>query len=135
MARINIIQLKMIKIKQLAVFMDDANALFMELYNHMIVSRNIVFKSKENEEFIEYNHLMPSFGSDKHQHQFAYYDEISSIVKNYQQVVLFGPTETKNEVYEHLKADKHFDKIKIDIVYTKEMTDFQIHEFVLDYYK
>jgi stalled ribosome rescue protein Dom34 len=135
MARINIIQLKMIKIKQLAVFMDDANALFMELYNHMIVSRNIVFKSKENEEYIQYNYSMPLFGSDKDHRQLAYYNEISSIIRNYQQVVLFGPTETKNEVYEHLKADKHFDKIKIDIVYTKEMTDFQIHEFVLDYYK
>jgi stalled ribosome rescue protein Dom34 len=78
---------------------------------------------------------MPIFGDDKHYHQHAYYKEISNIIKNYQQVVIFGPIDTKNEVYELLKADKHFEDIKIDFVYTKEMTDFQIHEFVLNYYK
>lgn len=125
----------MIKIKQLAIFMDDTNALLMELYNHMIVSRNIVFKSKENEEFIEYNHLMPSFGSDKHQHQFAYYNELSKIIRNYQQVVLFGPIDTKNEFYKLLEADHHFSKIKIEFINTNKMTDYQIHDFVLEYYK
>ena len=128
-------QFKMIKTKQLAIFMDDKNALFMELYNHMIVSRNIVFKSKENEEYIQYNYSMPSFGSDKHHHELAYYKEISNIIRHYQQVVLFGPIDAENEVYRLLKTDEHFKKIKIDFVYTKEMTDFQIHEFALDYYK
>jgi len=126
---------KMIKIKQLAIFMEDTNALLMELYNHMIVSRNIVFKSKENEEYIQHHYLTTFFGSDKHQHQLAYYKELSSIIRNYQQVVLFGPVDTKNEFYRLLKADKHFKKIKIEFIHTPEMTDPQVHEFVLDYYK
>jgi hypothetical protein len=124
-----------IKIKQLAIFMDNRNALFMELYNHMIISRNIVFKSKENEEYIQYNYSMPLFGSDKHHHQLAYYKEISNIIQNYQQVVFFGPLDVDSEVYKLLKADEHFKKIKIDFVCTNKMTDFQIHEFALDYFK
>jgi len=123
----------MIKIKQLAIFMDDTNALLMELYNHMIVSRNIVFKSRENEEYIQYNNLLPLFGTDKHRH--AYYKEISNIMRRYQQVVLFGPVDIKTEFYALLEADHHFRKIKVEFIRTELMTDFQIHEFVLDYYK
>ena len=123
----------MIKIKQLAIFMDDTNALLMELYNHMIVSRNIVFKSRENEEYIQYNNLLPLFGTDKYRH--AYYKEISNIMRNYQQVVLFGPVDIKTEFYKLLQADHYFRKVKVEFVMTDIMTDFQIHEFVLDYYK
>ena len=126
---------KMIKTKQLAVFMNDRNALFMEFFNHMIISRNIVFRSKENEEYIQYNFTMPLSGLDKDHRQLAYYKEICSIIKNYQQVVFFGPVNTENEIYKLLKADQHLKKIKMDFICTKEMTDFQIHEFALDYYK
>jgi hypothetical protein len=125
----------MLKIKQLAIFMDDTNALLMELYNHMIVSRNIILKSKENEEFPQYNNLVPAIGSDLHLHQLANYNEISNIIRNYQQVVLFGPLNVENEFYKLLEADRHFKKIKLDVINTDKMTNLQIHKFVLNYYK
>ena len=125
----------MIKIKQLAIFMDETNALLMELYNHMIVSRNIVFKSKDNEEFIEYNYSEPLISNDIEWHHSVYLKEISDIIKNYQQVLLFGPTKNKELLYKLLNADEHFKNIKIESIDTKKMTDFQIHNFVLDYYK
>jgi hypothetical protein len=125
----------MIRIKQLAIFMNDINALLMELYNHMIVSRNIVFRSRENEEYIEHEYFMPSYYSDKQQHQSAYYKELGDIIKNYEQVVLFGPTETKNELFKQLEADHCFKGIKIELVKTDKMTNTQIHDFVLEYYK
>ena len=124
----------MIKTKQLAIFMDDRNALFIELYNHMIVSRNIVFKSKENEGYINYNYSIPSLGSDKH-HQLAFYKQISNIIRNYQQVVFFGPIDTKKEFNNLLNTDEHLKNIKIEFVSTKEMTNFQIAEFALNFYK
>ena len=125
----------MIKIKQLAIFMDDTNALLMELYNHMIVSRNIVFKSKENEEYIDYNYSAPVRITSLQWHHLAYYKEISDIIRNYQQVVLFGPINTKEKFYKLLETDQHFRNIKIEFINTNKMTDFQIHEFVLNYYK
>ena len=125
----------MIKIKQLAIFMDETNALLMELYNHMIVSRNIIFKSKENEEFIEYNYSEPLISNDIEWHHSVYLKEISDIIKNYQQVLLFGPTKNKELLYKLLNADEQFKNIKIESIDTKKLTDFQIHNFVLDYYK
>lgn len=125
----------MILIKQLAIFMDDTNALLMELYNHMIVSRNIVFKSRENEEYIQNNYILPSYGNDKQQYQSAYYNELGDIIKNYEEVVLFGPTDTKKELYKLLETDHCYKDIKIELVTTDKMTNAQIHEFVLAYYK
>lgn len=125
----------MIKIKQLAIFMDDASAYLMELYNHMIVSRNIVFKSKDNEEFIQYNYSVPSDGSENPHHQLAYYNELGDIIKNYQEVVIFGPAKTKDNLYEMLETKHQYKDIKIKIINTDKMSDIQIHKFVLDYYK
>ena len=125
----------MIKIKQLAIFMDETNALLMEFYNHMIVSRNIIFKSKDNEEFIEYNYSEPLISNDIEWHHSVYLKEISDIIKNYQQVLLFGPTKNKELLYKLLNADQNFKNIKIESIDTKKLTDFQIHNFVLDYYK
>jgi len=115
--------------------MDDTNALLMELYNHMIVSRNIVFKSKVNEEFIDYNYSEPLISNDIEWHHSVYLKEISDIIKHYQQVVLFGPTKNKDELYKMLNTDHHFKDIKIESIDTTKMSEFQIHNFVLDYYK
>jgi hypothetical protein len=125
----------MIKIKQLAIFMDDTNALLMELYNHMIVSRNIVFRSRENEEYIDYTYSVPFKSTDEQWHHWAYYKELGDIIRNYQQVVLFGPVGTKEGLYKLLEADHYFKNTKIELVNTNIMTEFQIHDFVLEYYK
>ncbi len=123
------------KNKQLAILVNDTNALLMELYNHMIVSRNIVFKPRENEESVPYKQFAQSENCEKDKRKLAFYKEIGNIVSNYQQVIIFGPTETKFELYKLLEADKHLNKVKIECVDTIKMSDTQMHDFVLKYYK
>lgn len=125
----------MIKINQLAIFMDEANSLLIELYNHIIVSRNRVFKVVDNEDDIQSMYREPLQWTDKQWHHLAYYKEISDIMRNYRQVVLFGPIDTRKELYKLLEADHHFKNIEIDFFDTHKMTDLQIHDFALDYYK
>ncbi len=124
---------KMMKNKQLAILVNDTNALLMELYNHMIVSRNILFKPKEKETESE------QFGQQDsrilHKRKFAYYKEIGDIASHYQEVVIFGPTQTKFELFKLLEGDKHLNKIKIECIDTIKMSDTQMHDFVLEYYK
>jgi predicted metal-binding protein len=121
----------MIKINQLAIFMNEANALLMELYNHIIVSTSRVFKAEDIQSM--YGEPLP--WTDKQWHHLAYYKEISDIMRNYRQVVLFGPIDTRKELYKLLEADHHFKNIEIDFFDTHKMTDLQIHDFALDYYK
>lgn len=66
----------------------------------------------------------------EHRQQSKYYGELAKIIKNYEGVVLFSPTDAKIELLNVLKADSHFLNTKIDIEQTDKMTENQQHTFV-----
>ena len=124
------------KFKQLGIWMDDANALLMEFYNHMIISKSIVFKPLLNEENNPEEQQDTQMQSkEQSQYQLAFFKEISDIVLNYQEVLLFGPTQAKNELLELIKADHNFANIKFDVIDTEVMTENKMHEFVIEYFR
>ena len=72
----------------------------------------------------------------KEQHQqSSYYKKLRDAIKNYQEVVLFGPTDAKNELLNLLKADHLFENIKIEVKHYDKMTENQMHAFVREYFK
>ncbi|MEI6755060.1 MAG: hypothetical protein WCK78_18080, partial [Paludibacter sp.] len=119
----------------LGIYMDHAHAFLMELENGMIISRNIFSGWIETEDKpSEESHFMCFHSGEKKHLQSAYYHEISDIIRHYQQVVLFGPTDAKNEL-QNLLTDNHlFNEIKIELVDTDKFTDEQMHEFVKEYF-
>ena len=68
------------------------------------------------------------------QQESAYYKTLGESIKNYDEVVLFGPTNAKVELLNILKADNHFSKIKIETMQADKMTENQAHAFVRDYF-
>jgi hypothetical protein len=71
----------------------------------------------------------------KEQHeQKEYYKRIGDAVKNYQHVLLFGPTSAKSELFNLLSADHHFEKIKIETKDADKMTENEQHAFVRKYF-
>jgi hypothetical protein len=71
----------------------------------------------------------------KEQHeQSAYYKQLGEIIRKFESVVLFGPTDAKSELLNTLKSDHLFAKIKIDVRQADKMTDNQQHAFVRDYF-
>ena len=62
--------------------------------------------------------------------QAEYYKKLAELIENYDEVLLFGPTDAKLELFNVLKADHHFDNIKIDVLPTDKMTENQEHAFV-----
>jgi len=72
---------------------------------------------------------------NKEQHQeSAYYKQLGEAIIGYDEVILFGPTDAKTELYNLLMADSHFEKIKIEVEQTDKMTENQLHAFVRDYF-
>ena len=122
--------------KQLGIYMDHAHAFLMELENDMIVSRNIISGWIETEDKPNQDsHFMGFNCSEKKHLQAAYYHEISNIILHYQQVVLFGPTDAKNELHNLLTDNHLFKEIKFEFVDTDKLTNEQMHEFVKEYFK
>lgn len=122
------------KTKQMGVWMDHASAHLMELINGAVETKIVesAFTYKEKEHTLQKGEK--AMHHKKEHEQLAYYKEIAEAIKNYEEVLLFGPTEAKNELLNILKADHHFDKINIETRNTDKMTQNQQHAFFKDYF-
>jgi predicted dinucleotide-binding enzyme len=114
--------------------MDHASAHLMELTSADMETK-IIESKFTHEEKKETLHKGEKATHHKEQHEeLAYYKEIAAAIKNYEKVLLFGPTEAKVELLNMLKADHHFDKIDIEVKNADKMTENQQYAFVKEYF-
>jgi len=72
---------------------------------------------------------------NKEQHQQStFYKKLGDVIRNYKEVILFGPTNAKSELMNLLKEDHLFAGIKIQSRQTDKMNDNQQLAFVKDYF-
>ncbi|CAN5298500.1 hypothetical protein BH10BAC4_BH10BAC4_05840 [soil metagenome] len=120
--------------KKLGIWMDHSSAHLIEFTAEPVEGKTIQskFTHEEKESAIgKSENLMHS----KEQHEQAdYYKKLGEAIKNYHEVILFGPTNAKVELLNKLRADHRFEKIKIDVEATDKMTDNQQHAFVKHYF-
>ena len=122
------------KTKQIGIWMDHATANLMEMTSGDMETKTInsKFTHEEKENTLQKGEKAMHH---KEQHvQLAYYKEIAAVIKDYKELLLFGPTDAKTELLNLLKADHHFDKINIEIKQADKMTDNQQHAFVREYF-
>ena len=118
--------------KKLGIWMDHKIAHLMEFTNEPFEVQTIESKFP----FVEENHEEKIETADvklKHR-QFKYYKKIGEVIKDYYQVILFGPTDAKFELFNILSEDNRFVKIKVEIKDTDRMTRSQLHSFVNEYF-
>ena len=113
--------------------MDHSSATLMEISMGKVLSKSLhsdVIKKEEidNEDTHEIQ------GREEKQLKLAYFKSISDIVRNYEEVILFGPTDAKNELLNKMKEMYRFDEININIQTTDKMTAAQKESFVLNYF-
>jgi len=121
--------------KQLGIWMDHSTAHLMELANDTIVS-NTVGSQPELQEEQQIVYKDESHALNKERGQLStYYQKLSDAILDFDEVVLFGPTEAKNELLNLLKENHLFEKIKITIKPTDKMTENERNTFVKDYFQ
>jgi len=120
--------------KSAGIWMDHASAHVMEITTGPDEAKVITskFTHDEKEESLgKSEHGM----HNKEQHeQSAYYKQLGEVIKNYEDVLLFGPTDAKVELFNLLRADHLFEKISIGIKQTDKMTENQEQAFVKEYF-
>jgi hypothetical protein len=67
-------------------------------------------------------------------HQAEYYKKLGEEILNYEEVILFGPTNAKVELLNILRSNHLFREIKIYIEQTDKMTENQQHGFVIRHF-
>ena len=122
-------------LKQLGIWMDHSIAHLIELSNDKMVKRTL----KIAPAFLgplENLRLNESRINNKvNDHVADFYQKLSDVIKNFDEVLLYGPTHAKTELFNQLKEDIHFDRIKIDVQPADKMTDNQQEAFVKKYFE
>lgn len=113
--------------------MDHSNAHLMEFADEI---KTIHVDSKfthqdRSDTLAKSEHVMHN---KEHHGQMEFYKHLGEVILNYEEVLLFGPTDAKRELHNHLATDHHFAGIKIDVKDSDKMTEGQERAFVKDHF-
>ena len=122
-------------IKQLGIWMDHSNAYLLEVKNDTIETERVVSELSDPEAEFNFYKGEKLINKKERHLQLKYYKNLGEIIKKYQEVVLFGPTDAKSELLNLLKTDHLFEKIKTEAINSGKMTESQMHTFVREYFK
>ncbi|CAN5355981.1 hypothetical protein BH11BAC1_BH11BAC1_03750 [soil metagenome] len=120
--------------KKAGIWMDHSNAHVMEFTTDPIETSIISskFTHQEREHSSSKNENLMH---NKEQHQQSdYYKHLGEKIRNYTDVILFGPTSAKEELFNILKADHRYAKINIVVQQADKMTENQQHAFVKEHF-
>jgi len=120
--------------EKLGIWMDHSSAHLMEFTTDTSDTKTIEspFTHEVKEETLKKSE---SLMHHKEQHEeAAYYKKLGEIIEKYDDVLLFGPTDAKTELFNILRQDHHFETKKIEVKQTDKMTENQQHAFVREYF-
>lgn len=124
----------MIQVNKIAVWMDHANAQLMiytknEIRTSMIESK---FNHEEKEATLVKSEKM--MHNKENHFENEYYKLIIEDLKNYNDILLFGPTTAKSELSNLMKLDNRFANVKVEVKQADQMTENQKHAFIKEYF-
>lgn len=125
----------MTKTNCLGIWMDHASAHLIEFTTDPIETRTIesAFTPDRSQD-------TSSLKGEKSMHNkeqdedWAFYRKLSAVIEKYTEVLLFGPTDAKKELFNILKSNNAFENIRIDMKQTDKMSVNQEHAFVKDFF-
>lgn len=120
--------------KYLGIWMDHSSAHLIEFSKESMETKVIDSKftqEAKGESLERSEHTMHN--KEQHQHT-EYYKKLGEEIRNYEEVILFGPTDAKSELSNFLMADHRFAKIKIETQSADKMTENQEHALVKAYF-
>lgn len=120
--------------KQLGIWMDHSIANIMELSNDKVVT--VTLESiPAFPEPVENLRMDERLMHNKVQNELSdFYRKLSFIINDYTEVLLFGPTDAKTELFNLLKDNRRFENIKISVKSTDKMTDNQQQAFLKNFF-
>jgi len=121
--------------KKLGIWMDHSIAHLIEFTNGSIEPKTIMSKFTHDVKIHSLHQSEHVMHNKEQQQQAEYYGKIGEVINNYGEVILFGPTDAKTELFNILESNRNFEKIKIVVKQTDKMTENQQHAFVNDYFK
>ncbi|MBC7651818.1 MAG: hypothetical protein H7101_08720 [Deinococcales bacterium] len=115
--------------------MDHANAHLIEFSAEPIETTSISSDFTHEEKADTLGKSEYTMHNKEQQQQHAFYKKLGNAIKQYTDVLLFGPTNAKVELLNMLKEDNAFSDIKIEVKDSDKMTDNQQYAFVKHHFE
>lgn len=120
-------------VKRVGIWMDHTNAHVMEFTTDIkssIIAADFSQNDRDQNSGQNENQM-----HNKEQHeQAAFYKKLSEVIKEYDEVLLFGPTNAKVELFNLVRDNHLFANKKIEVKQADKMTEKQEHAFVRDHF-
>src|SRR5690349_9456309 len=95
--------------RKLGIWMDHSNAHVIEFTTNSVEKKGTETKNTFDGDKDSHVSHSENQQHNREQHQQAeFYKKLSETIRNYDEVLLFGPTDAKKELYNKLKADHNF---------------------------
>lgn len=120
--------------KQLGIWMDHSVAHLFELNGDSTENKTILAQVGEQDEALSSRD--ETLMQNKEQNELSgFFRRLSDVIINYDEVLLFGPTNAKTEFVNQLKDNHHFDRVIIEVKPADKMTENQQQAFVKEHFK
>jgi hypothetical protein len=122
------------KAKNLGIWMDHAHAHLMEFASDPITTKIISNPFTHRDKAHSLGNSEEGMHQKEQQEQAKYYQELGAIIRNFEDVVLFGPTNAKVELLNILRADNQFGHVTLETRESDKMTQNEQQAFVRNYF-
>jgi hypothetical protein len=122
-------------IKKLGICMDHTNAYLIEFSDEEKHSSTITLDFDKQDKDETLHRSESEMHNKQQQRQKSYYKKIATVIRNFNEVLIFGPTDAKIELFNLLTQDHLFDNIKMEVINTDKMSENQQHEFISEHFK
>jgi hypothetical protein len=122
------------KAKNLGIWMDHAHAHLIEFTTDPITTTIVSNPFTHRDKAHSLGKSEDGMHQKEQQEQANYYAKLGTIIRNFQDVVLFGPTNAKVELLNLLRADHHFAHVRLETRESDKMTQNEQQAFVRNYF-
>lgn len=125
----------MVKKPKLGIWMDHSVAHLTDYPADPLQTRTIEcsFTHQAKEEALQRGES--TMHNKEQSEQAAYYKELAEVIRQYDDVLIFGPTEAKTELYDTFKDNHLYSTIKVGIKPADKMTENQMHAFIKGHFE
>ena len=120
--------------KKIGVYLDHSQAHFVNFHTD---SENVEPIDSDFTHFEKEKTLSKSESGmhNKEQQELGtFFKKIAKVISNYDDVLLFGSTDAKVELFNYLRSEHKYDKIKMEVKSTDKLTENQEFEFVKNHF-
>jgi hypothetical protein len=116
------------------IWMDYSKAFVMSLENDSI--KTTEFKSEFTWEEMQFSYSKNENLMHNKERNLVkdYFESIGNSISKEDEVVIFGPTNAKTELFNILTTDSQYSKIKLNVLPADKMTENQRNAFVKEYF-